>query len=99
MPHGRSQPGSTVLRIRPLSATFFWRPGMPRLIRNGARPTPALMPQLTVERTIEEAQGGNLRPIYLVVGEELFFRQQVLSAMRQAVVGGGGASLNEDQFV
>ena len=57
------------------------------------------MPQLSVERAIEEAQAGSLRPIYLVVGEELFFRQQVLSAMRQAVLGGGGASLNEDQFV
>jgi DNA polymerase-3 subunit delta len=57
------------------------------------------MPQLSVERAVDEAQNGNLRPVYLVVGEELFFRQQVLSALRQAVVGGGGASLNEDQFV
>src|SRR5262245_19438789 len=57
------------------------------------------MPQLSVETAIEEAQTDRLRPVYLVVGEELFFRQQVLSAMRQAVVGGGGASLNEDQFV
>lgn len=48
---------------------------------------------------MEEAQAGRLRPVYLVVGDELFFRQQVLGAMRQAVVGGGGASLNEDQFV
>lgn len=56
------------------------------------------MAQLSVERAVEEAQSGNLRPVYLVVGEELFFRQQIVSAMRQAV-GGGGASLNEDQFV
>lgn len=57
------------------------------------------MPQLSVERVIEEAKGGNLRPVYLVAGEELFFRQQVVAALREAVVGGGGPSLNEDQFV
>lgn len=57
------------------------------------------MPQLSPERAVEEAKSGNLRPVYLVVGDELFFRQQVLSALRQAVLGGGGASLNEDQFV
>jgi DNA polymerase-3 subunit delta len=58
-----------------------------------------LVPQLTPEQAIDEAQNGRLRPAYLIVGEELFFRQQVLSAMRKAVVGDGGASLNEDQFV
>ncbi len=58
-----------------------------------------LVPQLTPEQAIEEAESGRLRPVYLVVGEELFFRQRVLGAMRHAVVGGGGASLNEDQFV
>jgi DNA polymerase III subunit delta len=57
------------------------------------------MPQLTPEQAIEEAESGRLRPVYLVVGEELFFRQRVLAAMRKAVVGDGGASLNEDQFV
>jgi DNA polymerase-3 subunit delta len=58
-----------------------------------------LVPQLTPEQAILEAQNGRLRPTYLIVGEELFFRQQVLGAMRKAVVGDGGASLNEDQFV
>jgi DNA polymerase-3 subunit delta len=55
--------------------------------------------QLTPEQAIEEADSGRLRPVYLVLGEELFFRQRVLAAMRKAVVGEGGASLNEDQFV
>jgi DNA polymerase III subunit delta len=54
---------------------------------------------LTPERAIEEAQTGRLRPVYLIAGEERYFRQQVLQAMRTAVVGPGGASLNEDQFV
>jgi DNA polymerase III subunit delta len=57
------------------------------------------VPQLTPEQAIEEAQSGRLRPVYLVVGEELLFRQLVLGAMRKAVLGDGGASLNEDQFV
>ncbi|HVZ36121.1 MAG TPA: DNA polymerase III subunit delta, partial [Polyangiaceae bacterium] len=35
----------------------------------------------------------------MIAGEERYFRQQVLRAMRDAVLGPGGASLNEDQFV
>ncbi len=54
---------------------------------------------LTPERAVEEAQTGRLRPVYLIAGEERWFRQQVVQAMRTAVVGPGGASLNEDQFV
>ena len=57
------------------------------------------MPQLTPEQAIAEAQAGRLRPVYLIAGEERYFRQQVLRAMRDAVLGPGGASLNEDQFV
>lgn len=56
------------------------------------------MSPLTPEQAIEEASSDRLRPVYLVLGEELFFRQLVLGAMRRAVVGDGGASLNEDQF-
>jgi DNA polymerase-3 subunit delta len=69
------------------------------LILLEARPNPRLVPQLTPEQAIEDAENGRLRPVYLVLGEELFYRQQVLAAMRKAVLGGGGASLNEDQFV
>lgn len=57
------------------------------------------MPQLTPEQAVAEAQSGRLRPVYLVLGEELYFRQQVLSAIRKVVVGDAGVSLNEDQFV
>src|SRR5436190_11292008 len=57
------------------------------------------MPQLSPEQAVSEAQTGRLRPVYLIAGEERYFRQQVLRAMRDAVVGPGGASLNEDQFV
>jgi DNA polymerase III subunit delta len=69
------------------------------LIRHASRHIPPAVPQLNVEQAIEEAESGRLRPVYLVLGEELFFRQQVLGAMRKAVVGDAGASLNEDQFV
>ena len=54
------------------------------------------MPQLTPEQAIAEAQTGRLRPVYLVVGEELFFRQQVLGAIRKT---GRLGKMNEDQFV
>jgi DNA polymerase-3 subunit delta len=57
------------------------------------------MPQLSPEQAVSEAQTGRLRPVYLIAGEERYFRQLVLRAMRDAVVGPGGASLNEDQFV
>jgi DNA polymerase-3 subunit delta len=56
------------------------------------------MSQLTPEQAIEEARSGRLKPVYVVVGEERFFRQQIVAAVRQAVVGSGDASLNEDQF-
>lgn len=55
--------------------------------------------QLSPEEAIREAQSGRLRPVYLIAGEERYYRQQVVQAMRQAVVGPGAASLNEDQFV
>lgn len=72
--------------------------------RQGSRVLPETcyavkMPQLSPEQAISEAQTGRLRPVYLIAGEERYFRQQVLRAMRDAVVGPGGASLNEDQFV
>jgi DNA polymerase-3 subunit delta len=57
------------------------------------------MAQLSPEQAVEEARTGRLRPVYLLAGEERYFRQQVLQAMRAAVLGPGGASLNEDQFV
>lgn len=57
------------------------------------------VPQLTPEQAISEAESKRLRPVYLIIGEERFFRQQVVAAMRHAVVGAGDASLNEDQFV
>jgi DNA polymerase-3 subunit delta len=56
------------------------------------------MPELTPEQAIEEARSGRLRPVYLIAGEERHYRQQVVAAMRRAVVGSDGASLNEDQF-
>lgn len=48
---------------------------------------------------MSEAEGQRLRPVYLILGEERLYRQQVVAAMRQAVVGAGDVSLNEDQFV
>lgn len=57
------------------------------------------MAQVSPEDVIDEVRAGRLRPVYVVVGEERFFRQRVVEAVRLAVVGGTGPSLNEDQFI
>lgn len=51
------------------------------------------------DQALQEAKEGKLRPVYLLLGEERYFRQQVVEAVRRAVVGDGVNSLNEDQFV
>src|SRR5262245_5901214 len=87
---GNCRPGlgsgarAIAFRLDPAPARRYWADGMP---------------QLTPEQAVAEANSGRLRPVYLVLGEELFFRQQVLGAIRKAVVGDAGVSLNEDQFV
>lgn len=57
------------------------------------------MAQLNPEQAIEELSKGEVRPLYLVMGEERFFRQRVVDAVRRAVVGADGPSLNEDVFM
>ena len=53
---------------------------------------------MTPDQAIAEARSGNLRPIYLVVGEEARLQSDVLRALREAGTRGGVAGLNEDQF-
>lgn len=57
------------------------------------------MPQLSPAQVIQELGAGQVRPVYLVTGEERYFRQRVVEAVRRAVLGNLDASLNEDQFV
>lgn len=43
-------------------------------------------------------QAGELRPFYLVVGEELFLMRAALAAVRDATLAGGIEGLNHDQL-
>lgn len=53
---------------------------------------------MTPEQALKEAKTGNLRPVYLVTGEERLFVDQVVAALRDATMKGGIAGFNEDKF-
>ncbi|HVR21044.1 MAG TPA: DNA polymerase III subunit delta [Polyangiaceae bacterium] len=54
---------------------------------------------MTPEQAIAEAKAQNLRPIYLVIGEESYIEAEVLAALKSAALVGGVPGLNEDKFV
>ncbi|WP_437807239.1 DNA polymerase III subunit delta [Sorangium sp. So ce1078] len=47
---------------------------------------------------MKEATTGALRPVYLVMGEERWLVDRVVSAIREAAAKGGIAGFNEDKF-
>ncbi len=51
---------------------------------------------MTPEQAIKEAQSGQLRPVYLIVGEEQLFSDQVVKALRSKAIEGGIEGLNDD---
>ncbi len=53
---------------------------------------------MTPDQAIAEAQKGELRPVYLVAGEEGYLASAVVAALKAAVAKGGVTGLNEDQF-
>jgi DNA polymerase III subunit delta len=53
---------------------------------------------MTPEAAIQNAQAGQLLPVYLVHGEERFLRNSVLAALTAAYRKGAIAGLNEDDF-
>jgi DNA polymerase-3 subunit delta len=53
---------------------------------------------VTPEAAIAQAKAGALLPVYVVVGEEQFLRDQVVSELRAAALGGGIPAFNEDKF-
>jgi DNA polymerase-3 subunit delta len=53
---------------------------------------------LTAAEAIEEAKSGDLRPVYVVAGEERLLRDEVTGALRTASLAGGIAAFNEDKF-
>jgi DNA polymerase-3 subunit delta len=53
---------------------------------------------MTPEQAVAEARRGDLRPVYLVHGEERYLQSIVLAELRRAVLGGADLGLNEDLF-
>ena len=53
---------------------------------------------VTPEQALKEASTGSLRPVYLVMGEERWYADRVVTAIREAVAKGGIAGFNEDKF-
>lgn len=53
---------------------------------------------MTPEQALLDARQGQLKPVYLIAGEEQFLHGAVLKALREAVVRQGIPGLNEDQF-
>ncbi|MDC3952887.1 DNA polymerase III subunit delta [Polyangium jinanense] len=53
---------------------------------------------MTPEQAIQEATKGNLRPVYLVLGEERYLADKVVHAIKEATMKGGIAGFNEDKF-
>src|SRR5690606_14081220 len=54
--------------------------------------------RMSPDEAVAEAQKGRLRPVYLLVGSERLFSDQVVRALKEATLVGGVAGLNEDQF-
>ncbi len=50
------------------------------------------------KEALKEAESGELRPVYVVAGEESHFRDEVLFNIRKAALGSGLADFNEDKF-
>jgi DNA polymerase-3 subunit delta len=53
---------------------------------------------MTPEQAVAEAKKGELRPLYLLSGEERFLSSLVFTELRRAVLAGMDLGLNEDQF-
>jgi DNA polymerase III subunit delta len=51
---------------------------------------------MTPDQALKEAESGELRPVYLLVGDEPYLEGQVLSALKQAAMKGGVPGLNDE---
>jgi DNA polymerase III subunit delta len=54
---------------------------------------------VTPEEAIAEAKRGNVRPVYLLTGEEPYEIERVLSNVREVVLSGAMAAFNEEKLV
>lgn len=53
---------------------------------------------MTPEQALQQAQDGQLRAVYLLLGEEQYWHTRVTRALREASLAGGIAGLNDDTF-
>jgi DNA polymerase III subunit delta len=53
---------------------------------------------VTPDQALAEAETGELRPVYLVAGEEAYLASGVVLALKAAALKGGITGLNEDQY-
>jgi DNA polymerase-3 subunit delta len=53
---------------------------------------------MTPEQAVADARKGELRPVYLLAGEERYLSSLVLGELRRAALGGVDLGLNDDQF-
>lgn len=51
---------------------------------------------MTPEQALAEAKSGNLRPVYLLVGNEAYLEAQVLAALKRAALAGAVPGLNDE---
>lgn len=59
---------------------------------------PQHAPGVTPDDAIQQAHEGKLLPVYLVMGEERWFTDRVVTALRDAVAKVGIAGFNDDKF-
>ncbi|MEB2321440.1 MAG: DNA polymerase III subunit delta [Sorangiineae bacterium] len=53
---------------------------------------------MTPDEALTEARARELRPVYLVIGEEQYLASMVLGALREAALTSGGRGTSEDRF-
>lgn len=73
-------------------------PDCPRARKRRTEGTGQKEDTVTPDQVVEEAARGELRPIYLVLGEEVRLQTDVVRAIRDAAVRGGIPGLNDDHF-
>jgi DNA polymerase-3 subunit delta len=53
-------------------------------------------PRMTPDQAVNEARTGQLRPVYLLVGEEAYLEAEVVRALKQAALAGAVPGLNDE---
>lgn len=56
----------------------------------------AQSPPMTPEQAIAEAQSGELRPVYLLVGDEPYLERRVVGELKRAALAGAVPGLNDE---